>query len=159
MTALLADRLWNEIEPLLPKHPPSPKGGRPRVEDRKALTGIIFVLRTGVPWQMIPKEMGCGSGSTCWRRMEEWTDAGVWPQVLERLLRALGKAGKIHLSRAVIDSASVRAVFGGRTRGQTRRTAEKTAANGMFSRMPKEIRWSCKRARPTSGMKSGSCRS
>lgn len=128
MSALLPDAIWNEVEPLLPKHVPSPLGGAPRVDDRTALAGIIFVLKTGLPWQMFPKELGC-SGSTCWRRLEEWTTAGVWPQLLERLLNQLGRRGQIDLSRVVIDSASIRALLGGRTRARTRPTAVKKAAN------------------------------
>jgi len=127
---LLPDALWNEIEPLLPAHPPKPQGGRPRVEDRACLTGIIFVLRTGLPWQMIPAEMGCGSGSTCWRRLQEWTAAGVWSEVHRRLLNHLGRLARIDWSNAVIDSASVRAVFGGGTRGRTPRTGPKKAVSG-----------------------------
>lgn len=65
---LVSDELWAIIEPLLPPEPPKPKGGRPRVEDRAALTGIVFVLKSGIPWEMLPQEMGCGSGSTCWLR-------------------------------------------------------------------------------------------
>ena len=64
--ALVTDELWAVIAPLLPKEPPKPKGGRPRVDDRAALTGILFVLKTGIPWEMLLKEMGCGSGMTCW---------------------------------------------------------------------------------------------
>ena len=65
MAELVSDELWRQIEPLLPPLPPrSPKGGRPRVEHRPALTGIVFVLKTGIPWQDLPTEMGCGSGST-----------------------------------------------------------------------------------------------
>ena len=130
MTALLPDELWSEVEPLIPKRRRSPKGGRPPVEDRQALMGILFVLRTGLPWNMLPKEMGCGSGVTCWRRLGEWTDAGVWPELHGRLLNVLGKAGQIDLSLAVIDSASVRAVFGGRTPARIPRIARKTAVNG-----------------------------
>src|SRR5213593_1130118 len=77
---LIDDALWRRIEPLLPK-PPRRRWkamGRPRVPDRAALTGILFVLRSGIPWQMLPKEMGCGSGSTCWRRLVHWQRAGVW---------------------------------------------------------------------------------
>ena len=129
MAALVPDELWIEIEHLLPKHEPSPKGGRPPVGDREALTGIVFVLKTGIPWQMLPNELGCGSGSTCWRRLQEWTAAGVWQEVHKRLLRILGKAGKVDLSRAVIDSASVRAVFGGRIRVPIPRIAAKRAVN------------------------------
>jgi transposase len=66
------DELWETIEPLLPEEPPKPKGGRPRVPDRAALTGILFVLRSGIPWEMLAQEMGCGSAMTYWRRLEEW---------------------------------------------------------------------------------------
>ena len=107
-------RIVEPIEPLLPPlPPPSPKGGRPWVEHRPALTGIIFVLKTGIPWQALPTEMGCGSGSTCWRRFAAWTRLAVWSKLHALLLTALGKAGAVNLERAVIDSASVRAVFGG----------------------------------------------
>ena len=61
----VTDELWNRIEPLLPAKPPKPKGERPRIPDRVCLTGIIFVLRSGVPWEMLPAEMGCGSVMTC----------------------------------------------------------------------------------------------
>ena len=75
---LVTDELWTVVEPLLPKQPPKPKGGRPRVNDRAALTGILFVLNSGIPWEVLPQEMGCGSGMTCWRRLKEWHRAGVW---------------------------------------------------------------------------------
>lgn len=68
--ALVTDELWETIEPLLPEEPPKPKGGRPRVPDRATLTSILFVLKTGIPWEMLPQEMGRGSGMTCWRRLE-----------------------------------------------------------------------------------------
>ena len=132
MAELVSDELWKQIEPLLPPvPPPSPKGGRPPVENREALTGIVFVLRTGIPWQALPKEMNCGSGSTCWRRFTLWTQLEVWSKLHVLLLAALGKAGAVHLERAVIDSASVRAVFGGRTPVPTRRIGPKQAANVM----------------------------
>lgn len=75
---LVSDELWAIIEPLLPVIPPRPKGGRPRLSDQAALTGILFVLLTGIPWEMLPREMGCGSGVTCWRRLRDWQTAGVW---------------------------------------------------------------------------------
>ena len=77
---LVTDELWEVIGPLLPEEPPKPKGGRPRIPNRAALTGILFVLKTGIPWEMLPQEeMGCGCGmTTCWRRLEEWHEAGVW---------------------------------------------------------------------------------
>ncbi len=68
---LLPDEFWELIEPLIPPHPPRPKGGRPPVPHRAALTGILFILKTGTPWEYLPKEMGCGSGMTCWRRLRD----------------------------------------------------------------------------------------
>lgn len=132
MANLVSDELWDQVEPLLPPQPPpSPKGGRPRVDHRPALTGIVFVLKTGIGWQDLPTEMGCGSGSTCWRRFAAWTRLEVWPKLHALLVKALGKAGAINLERAVVDSASVRAVFGGRTPGRIPPIVRKTAANAM----------------------------
>ena len=129
--ALVPDELWSEIEPLLPAERPKPKGGRPPVPNRQALAGIVYVLRSGVAWNMVPAELGCGSGVTCWRRLRDWTQTGVWAEVHRRLLRRLGKAAAIDLSLAVIDSQSVRAVFGGTTQDRTPLTEGRTAANGM----------------------------
>lgn len=109
---LVTDEVWEVIEPLLPEDSPKPKGGRPRVPDRAALTGIIFVLKTGIPWEMLPQEMGCGSGMTCWRRLEEWHEAGVWDRLRKTLLDRLGKADEIDWERASLDSASVAAPGG-----------------------------------------------
>ncbi len=133
MAELVSDELWKQIEPLLPQLPlPSPKGGRPPISNREALAGIVFVLKTGIPWQALPTEMNCGSGSTCWRRFSEWTRLAVWSRLHRHLLTALGKAGAINLKRAVLDSASVRAVFGGRTPAPTRRIVPKQVANAMY---------------------------
>ena len=127
---LLPAELWSEIEPLLPPPPPpSAKGGRPPVENRDALRGIIFVNRTGIPWQALPTEVFGASGSSCWRRFHEWTLAGVWARVHARLLNHLGGLGGVDLTRAVADSQSVRAVKGGRTAGPTPPTAANAAVN------------------------------
>ena len=72
--------LWDAIAPFLPEHQPSPKGGRPPVPDRACLEGILFVLKAGMPWPMLPTRLGYGSGSTCWRRSHAWTQLGVWPR-------------------------------------------------------------------------------
>ncbi len=74
---LLSDELWEVIQPVLPEWAPSPKGGQPRLDDRKALTGILFVLKTGIPWEDLPCEMGCGCGMTCWRRLRDWQADGT----------------------------------------------------------------------------------
>jgi transposase len=121
---LVSDELWAVVAPLLPPEPPKPKGGRPRVPDRAALTGIIFVLKSGIPWEMLPQEMGCGSGVTCWRRLRDWQEAGVWDALHRALLDRLGEAGRIDWSRASLDSASVPAKRGARASAPTRRTGE-----------------------------------
>lgn len=114
---LVSDELWAVVEPLLPKHEPNPKGGRPRIDDRDALTGIVFVLKSGIPWEMLPQEMGCGSGMSCWRRLQEWQAAGVWDRLHHELLNRLRAADIIDWSRATVDSSSVRAVGGGEKTG------------------------------------------
>src|SRR5215472_9197900 len=117
-TPLISDALWEIIAPLLPPEPPKPKGGRPRsITDRAALTGIVFVLKSGIPWEMLPQELGCGSGMTCWRRLRDWQRAGVWRRLHRALLQRLQDAGRIDWTRASLDSASVPAP-GGRTHRQ-----------------------------------------
>jgi len=118
---LISDALWEFIEPLLPPERPKPKGGRPAIPNRHALTGILFVLRTGIPWEYLPQEMGCGSGMSCWRRLQAWKQQGTWEKIHRVLLNKLRGAGQIDFSRAVVDSASVRAVFGGRKQARIRR--------------------------------------
>jgi transposase len=64
---------------------------------------------------MLPQEMGCGSGMTCWRRLKEWHKAGMWERLHQVLLDRLGKANRIDWSRASLDSASVAAPRGEKT--------------------------------------------
>lgn len=114
---LLPDELWELIRPHLPPRNRRFWGGRPPIDDRKALTGIIYVLKSGIPWELLPQEMGCGSGMTCWRRMRDWQQAGVWDTVEQLLLDHLREADKLDFSRAAVDSASVRAFGGGEETG------------------------------------------
>jgi transposase len=116
---LLPDDLWDRIEPLLPEPKPrrSRHPGRKPIEDRKALTGILFVLKTGIPWEDLPQEMGCGSGMTCWRRLRDWHHAGVWQRLHERLLAELHAADRIDWSRASVDRRSLRALGAGEKTG------------------------------------------
>jgi transposase len=125
---LVSDELWAIIQPLLP--PPKPRRavhpGRKPTDDRRCLTGILFVLKTGIPWEHLPREMGCSSGMTCWRRLRDWTKAGVWDRLLQVLLERLHK---VDWSRAVIDSSSVRAFFGGSRPAPARSIGPRRAAS------------------------------
>jgi len=140
---LLPDELWELMEPLLP--PPKLRRfrypGRSPIDRRKVLTGILFVLRSGIPWEMLPQEMGCGSGMTCWRYLQKWQQEGVWQKIHELLLAKLREADEIDWSRAVVDSASVRAVLGGKKRVLTPRIGLNRAASTTSSRMRKAFRW------------------
>jgi transposase len=126
---LVSDELWAIINPLLPPAPPRPQGGRPRLSDRAVLTGILFVLKTGIQWEWLPQEMGCGSGMTCWRRLRDWQQAGVWQRVQEELLRRLRHADRIDFSRASLDNAFVRAKGGAKKRARTPPTGASGAAS------------------------------
>ncbi len=128
---LLPDALWAIIEPLLPPEPPKPTGGRPRVPARAALAGILFVLKSGIPWEMLPPEMGCGSGVTCWRRLRDWQQAGVWERLHQTLLDRLGEADRIDWSRASLDSASVPAKRGAKRWDRTQPIAANRARNAI----------------------------
>ena len=125
---LVSDELWELVEPLIPKMPRRHRfPGRKRIDDRKVLTGILFVLQTGIPCEYLPKEMGCGSGMTCWRRLEEWHEAGVWERLHRALLDRLGQAEEIDWERASLDSASVPAPGGAKRPARTRRIAANRA--------------------------------
>ncbi len=141
--ALVPDDLWAAIAPLLPPEPPKPKGGRPRLSDRAALTGILFVLRSGLPWEMLPAEMGCGSGMSCWRRLRDWHEAGVWASLHQVLLERLHVAGQLDWRRAALDSASVQAKRGVLRPAPTPRTAAGRAANAISQSMPGARRSAC----------------
>jgi transposase len=108
---LVSDALWELVQPLVP--PAKPRRfrypGRKPIGDREALTGILFVLKTGIAWEDLPAEMGCGCGMTCWRRLQAWQAAGVWFTLHQTLLTQLDEAGEIDWSRAAVDTSFVRA--------------------------------------------------
>jgi transposase len=134
---LIPDELWSVIEPLLPPERPKLKGGRPAVLPRAALSGILFVLRSGITW-----EIGCGSGVTCWRRLRDWQEAGVWDQLHRELLRCLRQTDCLDWTRACVDSASIAAKGGAPERGRTQQTAARrvpsatSSPTGAASRSP-----------------------
>jgi transposase len=141
MKPIVSDELWAVVAPLLPPARRHPRGGRPRLPDRAVLTGIIFVLRTGMPWEWLPQELGCGSGMTCWRRLRDWHAAGVWRRLHRALLDRLGEADQIDWSRACIDSASIRARKGGQPPAPIRRIAANRARSAMCWPTARASRW------------------
>jgi transposase len=121
---LVEDELWDLVEPLIPVPPRRVRNpGRKRLPDRLCLQGILFVLYTGIGWEHLPQELGFGSGMTCWRRLRDWNDAGVWQRLHEVMLADLREANRIDWSRAVVDSSHVRALKGGPTQGRARSIA------------------------------------
>jgi transposase len=105
---LVDDELWELVKSLLPSRTPQ-RTGQPRVSDRTALAAIVFVLVSGVPWRMVPRQIGC-SRVTAWRRLREWQRARVWERLHRELLRHLNAAGRIEWSRGVVDSSHIRAL-------------------------------------------------
>jgi transposase len=109
------DQLWVIVQPLLPAPPRPPYGGRRRaIPDRNCFAAIVYMARTSTPWRLLPaQELGCGSPSTCWRRLTEWANAGVFDQLHLKVLDRLGEQGRLDWSRASLDTANVRAKRGG----------------------------------------------
>ncbi len=116
---LVPDDLWAEIGPMLPPPMPTPRGGRPRADDRAALAGIVHVLRTGTSWATLPQELGFGSGMTCWRRLREWQAVGVWPYIERALLDALPDAQGLPWARTEASSRDGRAPLESRAAERT----------------------------------------
>lgn len=128
---IVSDELWLLVEPLLPVPAPKLMPGRPRVPDRQALCGTLFVLHTGIQWEYLPQELGFGSGMTCWRRLAAWNEAGVWDRLHVVLLARLRAAKQLDWSRAVIDSSHVRAARRGPKAAPARSTASTAAWSGL----------------------------
>ena len=128
---ILDDSLWEVVKPLLPlpKKRRRRYPGRKPIDNRKALCAILFVLKTGLPWEYLPQELGWGSGMTAWRRLHAWQKQGVWRKVHEAILAHLQGADQIDWSRAIIDSSSVRAVHGGKKRAPVPQIALNLAAS------------------------------
>jgi transposase len=137
---LVDDELWSIIQPILPKHPPHPTGGKPPVDDRVCLSGILFVLKTGLAWEDFPSEMGC-CGMTLLNRLRQWQRAGIWHRLHLIMLDRLRGAERIDFSRVIVDAASVRAMHGGKKRDRAPWTAGKTGRNTIWSPMPTACRW------------------
>jgi transposase len=130
-SVLIPEGVWPMFEKLLPPAPPKPRGGRPRIPDRAALSGILFVLRSGIAWEDLPPELGCGSGVTCWRRLRDWQQAGVWDRLHLKVLRRLHGANRLDFSRVSMDSSSIAAKKGALPRAQIQRIAARRARSAI----------------------------
>jgi transposase len=119
MKTLVSDALWERVEPLIP----SPRKrrfrfpGRKPLDYRKILTGILFVLKTGIAWDDLPSELGCGCGKTCRHYLQAWHQAGVWRKLHALLLAELNEADQIDWQRALIDASFAKAPEGGEDTG------------------------------------------
>ncbi len=125
---IVSDELWKRVDPLLPvrerrfRYP-----GRMPIDDRRALSGILFVLHTGVAWEHLPQELGFGSGMTCWRRLRSWQEAGTWDKLHEVLLAELNKSGMLNTTLAVADASHIQAKKGAKRPAPARLTAGERA--------------------------------
>ncbi|GAB7537627.1 hypothetical protein BGC_38450 [Burkholderia sp. 3C] len=107
----LDDALWSMIQPLIPpaKARRTRYPGRKPLGDRAVMAGILYVLETGIPWGQLPQEMGFGSGMSCWRRLRDWQQAGVWAQIHAVLMGQMRSAARVDWSRVQIESRPKRA--------------------------------------------------
>jgi transposase len=127
---VLTEQLWKRLEPLIPT--PARRyrfPGRRRVDNRAALEGILFVVRTGIRWNDLPTSTFGVSGATCWRRLKEWHEAGVWQRLHESLLADLRSAGLLDLGHTVVDSSHLRVLKGGTSLVPARSTGAGWAAS------------------------------
>jgi transposase len=126
----VSDGLWERVVPLLPlverrfRYP-----GRLRVDDRRCLQGILWVLFSGLPWRALPAEFGV-SGVTCWRRLEAWQRSGVWERLLVSLRLELERAGALDEARLLVDSSIAPAKKGARRLGEARWIAAARPVSG-----------------------------
>jgi transposase len=134
MKPLVTDELWDVVAPLLPRRRAQPRGGRPWVDDRATLNGVLYVLRTGIAWRHLPTELGWGSGVTCWRRLREWQRRGVWKRLHRAMLDRLAAADQIDWTRAALDSRSLAAKKGEPPSGGTGPTRASRARSTTSSR-------------------------
>lgn len=116
---LLSDAQWKKIEPLLPRPPRHRQGGRPPVANRKVLQGILWMLRSGARWQDLPSEFP--SPSTCWRRLRDWEEQGVWLRIGRTFLAELNERQQLRWSESFLDGSFASAKKRGSAVGKTKR--------------------------------------
>jgi transposase len=131
MAEILPDELWQSIKQEIPEYKPSPRGGRPRASDEDCMRGILFVLKTGMQWNMLPSDAFGVSGVTCWRRMREWAKEGVFARIWHNHLQALAWVQAVDWERALVDADSVPAKKKGMPQAETPQTEAGRAANAI----------------------------
>ncbi len=99
LDSLVPTEFWKEVASLFPREPERPKGGRPRLSDRACLAGIVYILKNDLAWNLLPAWLGCGNGVTCWRRLREWMEAGIWDELRRRLLDVPGGLHELDVAR------------------------------------------------------------
>lgn len=147
---LLSDEKWQQIQHLFPPPPARPKGGRRRLDYRCVLTGILFVLKTGIPWDALPLELGFGSGMTCWRRLRDWQHQGVWQRLLDFFLDELKQSDRLADGRLVVDSSLVPAKEGALVPAPTLATAANPVASITCAPTSRVYPWPPRSAPPIS---------
>ena len=99
---VLLDRMWERVRPLVPPHPPQPRGGRRWADDKACFAGVVYQLRNACRWNHLP---ACfPSGVTCWRRHRDWTRAGVWAAVHRIVVEELAAAGALDTRELFLDA-------------------------------------------------------
>jgi len=121
---MLTDDQWEKIQPLIPPPPPKPKGGRPPADDRECLEGILWILKTGARWQDLPSEYP--SSSTCWRRLRDWHEAGVFKEMWRAFLSELDDAGILDWEESFVDATFIPAKKGARQSEKPRGARERS---------------------------------
>ena len=113
----VSDELWAKVEPLIPPAPPRPKGGRKRVPARPVFAAIVYLLRTGIQWNALPRELG--ASSTVHDRFQEWEAAGFFERLWQAGLAAYDALAGIDWEWQAADGVMTTAPFGGAATGPT----------------------------------------
>ena len=132
----VSDRKWAKIEPLLPRQREHPQGGRPRISDRRCFEGILWILRTGAQWNELPKVYG--SGSTCWRRLRDWEEAGILLKLWRAFLTDLDDREKLKWDRCFMDGSFAPAKKGAE---KSEKRRKERVQSGWFWSMARVLRW------------------
>lgn len=103
---VVSDKLWERVKPHLPRRADQPKGGRPWVDDRECLEGVLWILRSGARWRDIPPDLP--SPATCWRRLQEWAGEGCLDEIHAAVLKELDELGRLDWDQLVADATFVR---------------------------------------------------